>query len=200
MGVVDWMKHHWKGGATFVLATTAAAIITKIVDQRFDLGWFAVTPDLVANIYRQLTGWLAFQVSLPVWLLLPVLAAVVFITLRLRGDRSQLTQSLTEAMTELEGLKQPKTPAVPVLNADQQIVLQTIAAEIEKQRGFPCFADLKRGTGFSHLVTEGATDVLIDAGLIRWDWDRMDIMRANLTPAGRAYLLSTGISDSQPHG
>ncbi|MNG25741.1 hypothetical protein D3C84_1106410 [compost metagenome] len=85
-------------------------------------------------------------------------------------------------------------PIVPILNADQQRVLQAISAEIEKQRGFPSFADLKKETGFTHLVTEGAIDVLLGEGLIRWDWDRMNILRASLTPAGRAYLLSPEIS------
>lgn len=148
------------------------------------LGWFDSADGWIASTYRKLTGWLAVEVSLPIWSLLPVIAlASLPVAQRIQSSYRERVQP-------------PATlaPVVPLLNADQRRVLQTISAEIEKQRGFPSFADLKKETGFTHLVTEGAIDVLLGEGLIRWDWDRMDILRASLTPAGRAYLLSPEIS------
>lgn len=189
MGAVDWMKHH-----SWWLSIPAGLALERLLA-------YLTSVDLLGSVWQTLgtTGqyliaYLRADPALPVWALIVLVAPLLLIISWLYRERSQLTQSLASVTVELEELKQPKTLAAPILNADQRRVLQAISAEIEKQRGFPSFADLRKETGFTHLVTEGALDVLEGKGFMQWAWGRLDIKRATLTPAGRAYLLSPEIS------
>lgn len=174
----------WILGGIISLGTFLGAINSIV--EFVGLGWLNGADGWIASTYRKLTGWLAVKLSLPIWSLLPVLALASL-------PAAQRIQS--RYREQVQPLAPPAAcPVEPLLNADQRRVLHAISTEIEKQRGFPCFADLKKETGFSHLVTEGAIDVLLGEGLILWDWDHMNILRASLTPAGRAYLLSPEIS------
>lgn len=167
----------WIAGAIIAIGTFLGAINSIV--EFVGLGWFNDADGRIASTYRKLTDWLAVEVSLPLWLLLPV-SALALVTV-VRFAQLKLKQS-------------SPPPVTPTLNTNQQRVLQAISDEIEKQRGFPCFADLRKVTAFSHLVTEGALDVLEERGFMRWIWDHLHVKRAHLTPAGRDYLLSPEVS------
>lgn len=163
---MDWLQKHWRGAAFTLAGVVGTAIVGKIVDHYFDVS-------ILATLWGVLTSWLSYTMPVPVWLLIPSAVIIALASLKLFAT----------------ALPDKTTDTSPKLNPDQRRVLQEIVNHIEHQN-FPHFRDLKEGTGFSHLVTEGAIDVLIEQGLIYWRYDAWNVLRAELTPQGRGYLLS----------
>lgn len=189
MGAVDWMKHH-----SWWLSVPAGLALERLLAYLTSFDLLGSVWQMLGTTGQHLMPYLRAEYALPIWALIVLVTPLLLIVSWLYRERSQLTQSLASVTVELEELKQPKTLAAPILNADQIRVLQAISAEIEKQKGFPSLAALRKETGFSHLVTEGALDALLIKGFMQWTWDRLNVKCATLTPAGRAYLLSPEIS------
>ncbi|RJG09746.1 hypothetical protein D3879_16900 [Pseudomonas cavernicola] len=169
------------------------AILKKTIDYYFDPSLLeGVFASIVLPIKTYVSWWASFW-PLPRWLVvffsLAMLSAVGLLLHTLRKQK----QSLQLASDRISELENPSRPQLPRLSADQRRVLTTISSLIEKRK-FPTFKDLRDETGFSHLVTEGAIDVLMEKGLIHWRGGDFSEYRASLTPAGRRYLLSPEIS------
>lgn len=176
----------WICGGVIALGTFLGAI-NSIVEFK-ELGWLDGADGFIANTCRQLLGWLAIQVSVPIWLLLPVLAFVVFITLRLSSDRSKLSQSLAEVSTELEVSKQPKPPESITLSPDQESVLFWVVL---------IYNTRQTGAGVAPALLSGASELpltTIDAALNALEQKGVVKTRAaklapvELTPEGLTYL------------
>lgn len=149
------------------------------------LGWFDGADGWIASIYSQLTGWLAFQVSLPIWVLLPVLAAVVFITIQLRIDRSKLAQSLAVVMAEREELKQPKP--ISLSPAQEKVLFWAVVIYNVKETGEGApLSDIAALSELPLLTIEAALDALKSQGLVKLKKYKLDPVE--LTPEGRAYM------------
>lgn len=164
------------------------AIITKAVEDYFQ--WSFLTP-FISFLWTGVVGvcdWLAQPVSFPLWFVaLSILSVLGGLVMIFRAARSE-TQKLKAAESKIADLLNPKLPS---LNGDQRRVLSAIVDFIEQQR-YPNFRELKEAIGFSHIVTEGATDVLLETGLICWKANHLGIFEASLTPRGRACILHPG--------
>ncbi len=122
--------------------------------------------------------WAAKPASFPLWFVALSFAFVLcafVIIIRMIGTETQKLRTAEAKVAELQNPKMPK------LSNNQRRVLMTIVDFIKRQ--------LKETLGFTHTVTEGATDVLLDAGLIIWSPNHHGVYEVSLTPHGRACIL-----------
>lgn len=182
----------WICGSVVAIGTFLGAI--NSIAEFVGLGWFDGADGWIANTYNRLTGWLAFQISLPVWALLPALAVVVYITIRLRIDRTQMSQSLALATTELEALKQPK-PLEPItLSSVQESVLfwAVLLYDTQHPGANPIPRLLAEVSGQTLTTVEAALDALVQKGVVKMRL--LKFAPVELTPEGRTYIGSEIVS------
>lgn len=192
--VTSGMKLKIKAPLLWLLGIILTAVITKAVEDYFQWSFFSPLISFLWSAVMSVSEWFAQSVSLPLWL---VALSIVFvlggfnIVVRTIGNE---TQKLKSAEAKIAGLMNPKLPR---LNDAERRVLSTIVDFLEQQRS-PNFRELKETLGFSHIVTEGATDVLLQTGLINWLENRHGVYEATLTPRGRACILHPGFLGGLP--
>lgn len=186
--VANSMKSKLKAPLLGLIIIVLTAVITKTVEDYFQWSLFSPIISYVWTGIATVYTWLAQPVSLPLWfIVLSVLSALVAFATVLRTINGQ-TKRLQAADTKISDLLNPKLPR---LNDDQRRVLSAIASFIERQH-YANFRELKETLGFSHIVTEGAIDVLRDEGLISWLHNHRGVYEAGLTARGRACILHPG--------
>jgi hypothetical protein len=159
----------WIAGTVIALGAVAGAINSLI--ELFNRGWL----DGAEGWYAAATGWLSYSISVPVWLLTPVIAIATLAALSL----IRTTPSAVEPS------------AKPNLTHSEAAVLNELMYSYHENVQ-PTLAGLQNRLGFGKLETECAVEVLAQEGLISWDQNlfESDDYRAELTAKGRAYLLS----------
>ncbi|ANH96488.1 hypothetical protein A8L59_03555 [Pseudomonas koreensis] len=192
--VANGMKSKIKAPLLWLLGIVLTAVITKAVEDHFQWSFFSPIISLLWAGVVGICEWLAQPVSFPLWfvaLSILSLLGVLVMVFRTTGNE---TQKLKAAEAKIADLLNPKLPR---LNDDQRRVLSAIASFIERQH-YANFRELKETLGFSHIVTEGAIDVLRDEGLITWLHNHRGVYEAGLTARGRACILYPGfLTESQ---
>lgn len=176
MGVVDWMKHH-----SWWLSIPAGLAFERLLS-------YLTSVDLLGTFWKTTGPALRADLTLPVWALAAVVAPLLMVISWLYRKRSQLSQSLTVTTTELETLKQPKTPAPICLSSDEETVLfWAVFLYNTKQTGAGVPPVLLSEASKLPLTTvEAALDGLKQQGAVRLKKLKHDPV--DLTPEGRTYM------------
>ena len=161
------------------------AVITKAVEDYFQWSIFSPIISWAWLGATQLFTLISSDIPIPLWLLILLLITLPLTIATLLQSINSLSKKLEIAETKIYDLSNSKMPR---LNKHQLRVISAIAGFIEQQR-FANFRELRESVGLSHIATEGATDVLLDKGLIRWLENHRGVHEVTLTPQGRAYVL-----------
>ncbi len=148
-------------GAAFTLAGVVGTTIVGKIVDHY----------LDIGLFESLISFLATPLTVPLWLL-----TVIFIS---------LLAWLTSVIRSLIGL--------PKLNRPQRFIL-ALASNLTnrgKPHGSATIRMLMGGSGYSQLIVESSRDVLVEKGLIDWNWQFTDEAYATLTSKGRDYLMRT---------
>jgi len=168
-----------------VVGIVSTAVITKAVEDYFQWSLFSPIISWVWSGVTQLFTLIASNIPIPLWLLILLFISLPSTIVMLLQSINSLSKKLEIAEAKIYDLANPKMPR---LNKDQLRVLSAIASFIEQQR-FANLRELSESVDLSHVATEGATDVLLDKGLIRWLRNPHGVYVATLTPEGRACVL-----------
>lgn len=176
MGVVDWMKHH-----SWWLSIPAGLAFERLLAYFTSFDVLGTASQIVGPLLRT-------SLTLPVWALVAVVVPMLLIISWLYRKRSQLSQSLAVATTELEALKQPKPPAPITLSSVEETVLfWAVFLYNTKQTGAGVPPVLLSEASKLPLTTvEAALDELKQQGAVRLKKFKHDPV--DLTPEGRTYM------------
>jgi hypothetical protein len=180
MGVVDWMKHHW-----WWISIPATLALERLLA-------YLTSIDLLGAFWKTAGPALRVDLTLPVWALAAVVAPLLMAISWLYRKRSQLSQSLAVATTELEALKQPKPPAPITLSSVQEKVLFWTVVIYDVQKGAGAIPMLLANvTNYPLTVVETALDALVQKGLVKTRG--VNLAPVELTPEGRSYIGSEAV-------
>lgn len=181
---MDWLRKHWLGLSLWIAGIAGTAIAEKIADRYFELSIFVTFWSFLVRCWELVTG----PVSIPIWI---------------------LTALLVVTFVHAVGIiKKARTRASKRLNEDQQFVLHGIGVCNTQHAHEPTLDQISEMCGLTLSVTERIADQLRAKGLMRWDlqfirgqWgmDNKYEERAQMTKAGRDYLLDAGIDPSNPN-
>jgi len=181
---MDWLRKHWKGAAYGLAGIVGTTIVGKIVDHYSDASIFATLWGLLVSCWALATT----SVPIPLWLLTALVTAVLMYAIAI--------------------VKQLRTSSAKLrLSEDQQFVLHGVGVLNTQHAHEPTLDQISEMCGLTLSVTERITDQLRTKGLMRWklefvrgNWDvdsRYEHI-AQMTKAGRDYLLDMDIDPSNP--
>lgn len=175
MRLAALLQKHWKAGFLFVLGT----IITKIVDQVFDLGVISAIWYWLSDSYAIISVWMASPVTLPLWGVL-LCGALMLV---LGSSCWQLASSLRQARAAYLELENPR---LPQLTPNEQAVMLWVSWAYDKNIRLEADV-LARLCESSPLRVQGIADKLKSIGYLRKKIRLHEPLE--LTATGRQYMI-----------
>jgi len=183
MGAVDWMKHH-----SWWLSIPAGLAFERLLAYLTSIDLLGSAWQLLGTAGQHLAAYLRADLTFPAWALIALVVPLLLIISWLYRERSQLSQSLAAATTELEALKQPKPPEPINLSSVQETVLfwAVVIYNIQQTGAGTPLSDIASLSGLPLTTIEAALDVLKSQGVVKMKKYKLDPV--DLTPEGRAYM------------
>ncbi|QKE63230.1 hypothetical protein HNE05_07615 [Aquipseudomonas campi] len=179
--MIIWIRDHWKA-VLIPVGVACSAIITKAIDQYFDLGWLGDLAGWIVAACAIIWAGLISPVTMPVWLIVLLAALAALAATWLKRTHSKLAVATAE-------LDELKNPSKIELEFDQHAAVFWLAALREHYgsgKGI-LVDDLASWMNVPIVTVEAVVDVLRRQQML------VRSLRTNapleLTAKGREYLM-----------